>query len=374
MKKVLFIAIALAAAVSAGAQNSSIEFHGFGGSSFRKTSDNFYIGATPDGSYAQTELSLAVAASLTEKLRINTQGMLSENDLNHGEHLTLTYAFAEYSLTPDLSLRAGQIKLPFGNYGEIVHVGTLRPFLTAPQAVYGQVGVGVGPQDTLTGFGITGRRNLTPNVELAYDVYGGGMEMVEFFPPEGFLLGEPISNDAALEDEVTHNVLGGRLAFRLPQGLELGVSGYRGDEVVGDSEMKPRWVGSLHGQWNADRWLVRAEVAHETVQEDLKVDCGYVEAAYKLTEHWQVAAQFSDLKTEVWGVDHPIAASFLNHRESILGVNYWFSPNVVLKSSVHRINGNRFAGPRPEEYAELVDSGRLRPRTTLVMVGVDFSF
>lgn len=99
-----------------------------------------------------------------------------------------------------------------------------------------------------------------------------------------------------------------------------------------------------------------------------------MEPAFRINEHWQVAGQYNRLRTTIFGVTNPSEPSFLIHREAAIGLNYWSSPKLVLKTSFHQVNGNRFAGPSPETYAQLVEAGQLQHRTSLFMFGVNFSF
>jgi hypothetical protein len=62
------------------------------------------------------------------------------------------------------------------------------------------------------------------------------------------------------------------------------------------------------------------------------------------------------------------------HREAAIGLNYWLSPKLVVKSSFHRVNGNRFAVPPPETFPDLVAAGQLQHETSLFMFGVNFAF
>ena len=42
-----------------------------------------------------------------------------------------------------------------------------------------------------------------------------------------------------------------------------------------------------------------------------------------------------------------------------MGLNYWWTPNFVFKLSFHHVDGNRFAGPDPQELAQAVASGNV---------------
>ena len=58
--------------------------------------------------------------------------------------------------------------------------------------------------------------------------------------------------------------------------------------------------------------------------------------------------------------------------DAAAGLNYWFSPQFVVKLSYHHVDGNRFA--RPEEAGETLRSGGLDSHTNLVALGAQFSF
>lgn len=354
------------------AQDNHIQLHGFGGWAYGKTNGNIYLSGTPKGNYNSSDLSLHVSGLVGENLRVETQVRFAEASEADVE-MDLAYAFAEWKLSDALRIRFGEVKLPFGNYAEVAHVGVLRPFLNTPQGVYGPVGLA--GEDSYKGIGITGERVLGKKWRVAYDAYGGGMSIEEFLSPEAFVHGEPVSNETRIEHEQTRNVLGGRVRFLTPvDGLDFGVSAYGGTEVKHDGDTS-RWVADLHVQYVADPWLVRSEYAHEMVKNDLKLDAAYLEVGYQLTPHWQVAGQYNHLTTNPFGLDpkQPYP-SLLGHREAALGLNYWLSPNMVLKGSVHQVNGNRFAAPEPDQFAEVIPSGGLKTSTRLVQFGVNFSF
>lgn len=151
----------------------------------------------------------------------------SWKDRPEGTHIKLDYAFAERPFSEKLHLRAGKMKRPFGISTEIFAVGTLRPFAELPQAVYGPVGL-VG--ENYKGIGFTGLVTFKCHWELEYDIYGGGQELEEFFPPEAVAEGEEFEDPIELER--TKDILGGRVRLETPvAGLSFGVSVYIGNEI-----------------------------------------------------------------------------------------------------------------------------------------------
>ena len=53
-------------------------------------------------------------------------------------------------------------------------------------------------------------------------------------------------------------------------------------------------------------------------------------------------------------------------------MNYWFDPGLVVKLSVHAVDGNRFAQPAVLDDALL--NGTLKRSTLATILGMQFSF
>ena len=359
---VVFLAILLSA-LPAGAQEAQpVHLHGFGSWAYGNTDANTYLSGLPDGNYREGAFALDLSANVGERLRIVSQ--IEVRDTVEDSEIELDYAFAEWRFSDRITLRAGKVKQPFGISTEVFDVGTLRPFLTLPQAVYGPVGI---IAEAYQGVGFTGSFPVS-SWRLAYDVYGGGIVNVVLPTPEAFLEGEPL---LGVEEVTNRDVIGGRIVAETPvPGLSFGASAYTGIEVGSNR----RTVGGIQAEYLTDKWSVRTEYAHETVEEDLDVDGFYAEVAYRITPRWQVAGQYGRSTTELTEVDVTTGQSLLDHEERAIGLNYWFSHGLVFKLGYHQVDGNRLALPDPEELAALVNSGELRTRTNLVEFGVQFSF
>jgi hypothetical protein len=351
------------------AQDSNLQIHGFGGWSYAKTDHgNLYLGGLPDGNFRRSDVSLDLEEKASDRIRVVLQTKFTNTE--SGSNVNLEYIFVEWRLSDKIRIRAGQVQLPFGIYSDITDVGTLRPFLQLPQAVYGPIGL-VG--QNYKGVGVTGNLNGPGKWSYGYDLYAGGMDIEEFRPPEAFLQGQPVTTSLETEQEGTRNLVGGRFTVHTPlDGLEFGVSAYNG--TPNEVGLPRRSVGGVHVAFLNDRWSVRSEYAFEHAPLDMTTHGFYLEPAYRVTEHWQVAGQYDHLTSSLFGISKPSESSFLIHREAALGLNYWFSPRIVLKASLHEVNGNRFAAPVPERYAQLVANGELQHKTSLFMFGVNFSF
>lgn len=358
--------LAIVPVVSVNAQEaaSRIELHGSGSWAYGRTNGNQYLSGDERGRYEDAAFTLNVASSAADQLRV--VGQAKWVDGPDGTQVEVDYAFAEWKFSDKLKLRAGKVQHAFGISTEVFHIGTLRPFLELPQAVYGPVGI-VG--ESYTGVGLTGSFDLNGGWGLTYDVYGGGQQLEEFFPPEAVALGEDF--EEVTEIEKTRDMVGTHLVLATPlEGLSIGGSFYTGRELAAAR----RYGLGFQAEYRIGPWSLRSEYAHETVTDDLKATGFYGEAAYHVDPHWQVAAQYGRLTSELAEVPAPAAPSLLDHEEMVVGLNYWWNHNFVFKLSFHHVDGNRLAAPDPRELADAVASGTLKPKTNLVAFGAQFSF
>ncbi len=344
-----------------------LDLHGFGGWAYGRTNANNYLSGGPQGNYRRGTFALNVSAHLSSKLSIIGQTFWTQDD-----DVTATeidYAFAEWRVSDALKLRVGKVKQPFGIYTEVFDVGTVRPFLSLPQSIYGPVGmIAVGYQ----GLGLRGTRPIGRGWQLAYDVYVGGIQLAEYIAPFQFLRGDTI--ELGLARESTRDLMGTRLVLSLPvPGLSVGGSAYTGEEGDPGSTFRHSLFGA-QAEYLSDHLWLRGEYTHEIEQQEGGSDAFYGEAAYFLTRQWQLAARYEQLTTTRTGVDPSLAPSLFKHDEFALGLNYWIAPEFVLKGSYHAVRGNRIAGPDQDELAATAAAGQLKDRTRLVQLGVQFSF
>jgi hypothetical protein len=342
----------------------TVQLHGFGSWAYGNTDGNAYLSGSHNGRYDDAAFALNVVANVRDRLRVVAQPELRDEE---GEtEVELDYAFAEWTFSDELKLRAGKVKLPFGISTEVFDVGTLRPFKELPQAIYGFLGI-VG--ESYKGIGFTGRLALGHGWELSYDLYGGGQELEKYTAPEAVVLGEDVEEPSVFES--SRDVVGGRVAFETPVlGLQVGASASTGQR---DDEKRRTGLG-VQAEYQSGHWSIRSEYAHNAVENEVDADGFYAEAAYRLDSHWQVAGQYGHFTSELSGAPEPAGPSLLRHEEIAIGLNYWWSPDLVLKLSYHNVDGNRLAGPAPEDLAESVTSGTLKERTNLLLVSAQFSF
>lgn len=374
--RILFALMALALALPVAAQTeNTVEIHGFGGWAFAQTDNLKYSIGDEDGQYDNAEFALNVSARPYDRLSVVAQMRLESKGT---ENVELDYAFAQYQVSDALKLRVGRVKHPFGLYGEIFDVGTLRPFQSLPQGLYGPNGF---TARAYNGAGITGNVDLRNDWSIQYDVFGGQIE--GDFETPGLLSSVP---ELFTEPTITfgyrvEDTYGGRLNVSTPvNGLSFGASGYTGEAATDLRDVPPeeRDVLAAHVEYSGDRLLIRAEAGNVENHNQFTADTSYLELAYRLTEKIQLAGRYDTQKIELLdfvGSVPPIFNQLLDHTDVALGLNYWVRPNFVLRTSFHWVEGNRYAYPSTrEEVLEMLDTQQLDNKTTMVVVGAQFSF
>jgi len=357
-----------------------VRVNGYGTWGYGRTDENHYLTGTEAGDFSHTILSLGVNAKPHEKLAIVLQVKFANGD--EGEEVHADYAFGEWAFTDGFKMRLGQVKLPFGLYTEIFHVGTLRPFLTLPQGIYGGTGI---VSEAFRGGSVTGAW-YGSDWGIEYDGYGGQLAL-DVFDAHFSVLGaaETVDNkieaehDAALEEEEEHaaaegghagevlnNLVGGRFNLVRPMsGLKFGVSAYSGKAELAEAQ-HVAWAAS--GEYLTGPWSIRSEYGRHQEGSELRVDSVYFEGAYKITKAVQAAFRYDWSDTELPEIDSSSAPSLLKHRDLGIGLNYWFQPEFVVKFAYHIVDGNRFAFP------DDIEEHGLEERTNLFTFGASFSF
>lgn len=354
-----------------------VAVHGFGGWGFGKTDGNRYIIGNENGEYNHFEFALNLSSNPTKKLSIKAQPFWY---YRYGETIvSMDFIFAEWNFSNKLKFRIGKIKSPFGLYSEIIDVGTLRPFFSPPQNMYGAPGF---VQKSYNGIGLTGSVYFRGNWNIEYDVYGGQITMEKYIDRFDF-----ISNQTKVIEPYAREMGGGRVICHTPiNGLSFSFAGISGDVVLkADGEvLEDYFVSDRHfmlttsAEYLSGPWLVRTEYLRVVKEKgnDIKINCAYLEAAFRFMKHWEIAGLYDwqDLEFFIPGVIIPeTMSSLFDHEEWAIGLNYWFNTNFVLKCSYHMVEGNFYAEP-PEDLMEIIMGANYDSRTHLLMVGAQFSF
>jgi hypothetical protein len=394
-RTVLAIAAVVATAVAvtpARAQDvlNKIEVHGYGGWSFGRTMDNvstnFFLFAHARGDYFHNEMALNLTAPLTDRVTIIAQPFWHSGHHANQTASGMDFVFGEYKWNDAVRLRVGNVKQPFGIYTEVFDVGTLRPFAALSQAVYGPSGM-IGK--SYSGIGLTGTVFAKRALSVDYDIYGGGLETLEDDTPLQVLAAGTASNVAPTR--TFRDMVGGRLIFRTPiDGLSFGSSAFTGTRPLTKAGVLGEWrrsVVAAHAELVNDAWWLRAEYANEAEQGAYRAQGGYGEAAYFLTDHWQLAGTYGrhyvdPTVTYISAANQALGASLLDHVETGVGLNYWLTRNFVVKTSYHHITGNRFSHPdanpvnatTPSRLQTITLGNTLMKTTDAVLVSGHVSF
>lgn len=350
----LLLGAAPAAALETG--DGKLSINAFGSAGYGRTDGNGYGPGREEGWYDNTSLGIALLSHVNDRLLVAGQIFFMAE-----EGAELDWAFAEWKVTDALKLRAGKAKLPFGNYSEILDVGTVRPFFNAPTSIYGPAHL---VAEGYQGAGVTGFFRLGGDWSLSYDAYGGEMDTRTYHPFERLFDEVAV---AELEESETRDFLGARLSLETPAGVTFRLSGYTGVEEAHEEGGKDlrHSAGAASVEYLGDALSARAEYALLSESPELVAQAAYVELAWKFRFGLQLAARVEGNWTEL--DDFTGSSPLLRHEEAAVGVNYWFSDDFVVKASYHLVDGNRFTFAPETEAA---------PQTTtqLYVVGAQFSF
>lgn len=370
---------ALALAIPGWAQDAGgkVELHGFGGWAYAQTDGNGYLIGSEQGNYDNLALALNVNAMVSEKLTIVGQFELEQRAGYSKEEQSLEFAFAEWKFTDALRLRMGRVKHPFGLYGEIFNVGTLRPFYMLPQSIYG-------PErytgNSVDGLSFTGGHTLKNNWGLSYDVYGGRISGKLRIIGAG---SEPADLQMGMSESsfVFEEVVGGRVIIQPPiDGLSFGASAYRGvgQSAVGTGSTEKALLG--HAEYLSGPALLRAEWGTIYGNPINRIEGFYVEGAYMVWKGLQFALRFDGWDghvkdKELWATIAPWILKIQDSNDLGVGVNYWFNPGFVVKLNFHSVRGNRFAMPTNTDVLDAVPvTGEIERDTKMIVFGAQFSF
>jgi hypothetical protein len=365
--RIVIAAACLAAAPAAFAADlgdGKTSLHFTGGWIYGVTNTNAYDAASyiadPQGQLENGEINLAVLSRVLPNVTVGAQLAFDEDP--SGQSMGLDWAFAEYTFNDLFKLRAGKVKMPFGLFGEIEAIGTLRPFYGLPNSVYGRSTVSaVG----YYGAGLTGSLS-SGNWTFQYDLYGGEAHTETVQP---FLRAKAQLTAGTLtetQEEDLRQLVGGRLTLLTPiDGLQVRVSAFRAD--LDDAAL---FTAMLSAEYQDELWGARVE-AYRASERFLTFG-GYAELSRFLTQSLQVAVRAEVLHTQADSAGIPSDSQFLRHREGAVGLNYWLSQQVVFKLAFHFIDGNRLVFPTALDDALL--AGGVQQQTRMFTAGTQFTF
>jgi hypothetical protein len=377
-------------------------FGGLGSVSFGVTDRYTHLTGKPDGNFRNSQFGLRTVVPFGDRLAVSGLINWREEGMDRGTpRADVTYLFATVRLSRAWDLRIGKVKYPNNLYSEVYDIGTLRPFLSLPQGIYGGTGNAF---TSYTGVGVNGTAYAGDwQLGIAGHVSGGAFQ----YSSSRIALIPGSTNDR-LDLEIRRQV-GGRVFVRPPiPGLLIGVSGasHYFTTCPGGGQFIPCPFGASGSQGSAQleylgqRLWIRSEVATLGAPGFISTNAGYAQAAFFVTKKWQVAAQYDYLRErfkvtlpelvgQTPGATPPMQQQGPNplqllallpddldkHRDVAFGLNYWFAPDLVAKLSVHRTDGWRFADPGASTIIQGLMTRRLPSATSnLLQAGIQFNF
>ncbi len=369
--------LGLAAGAHAQDAGNAVQIHGFGGWAYAQTDDNSYVIGTKQGTYDNLSMALNVNGTVTERLTVVGQFELARRPGFDTLETRLDFAFAEWKFADTLKLRAGRVKHPFGLYGEIFNVGTLRPLYTLPLSIYGAERFTANAVD---GMGLTGSY-AWKGWGVNYDVYAGRIDGRFRFNGSGYEEDE-VQLGLVEESFGFDEVLGARLSIQPPvDGLAVGVSSYTGigRGIFGNGR---ETALATHAEYRKGPGQIRAEWGTSFGNDISRYDAYYIEAAYTVWKGLKVAVRWDnweshmneDMRAYVEQA-MPHILKIQDHHDVTLGVNYWFNPGFVVKANYHMVKGNRYASFGDfEDLEAFPTTGEIRRDTKMFVLGAQFSF
>jgi hypothetical protein len=175
------VAVFAFASLSAGAlelEERKLYINGFGSWGYGAANNgNTYALAQPGGSFAFSEFAIGVNARLSERALAGAEVRFSSD-----EGTVIDWAFCEWRFSDRALLRLGVVKHAFGLFGDVPHVGTLRPFFLLPSGIYGPSEVtGAGVRGFSIGGALpseTGGRTMQLDVHVPRFTWPGGPEAI----------------------------------------------------------------------------------------------------------------------------------------------------------------------------------------------------
>lgn len=130
--------IAFVPFLSATANDSAVDIHGFISQGYLKTNHNNFLADTEEGTFQYNELGINFVSQIQDTLRLGLQifsrdlGDLGNNDIS------LAWAYADCFISDAIGVRAGIMKIPHGFYNESRDSDMMRTSIFLPQGMYNE--------------------------------------------------------------------------------------------------------------------------------------------------------------------------------------------------------------------------------------------
>ncbi len=356
-----------------------VNINGFGHQGLLLTGGkNEFLFADETGTWNFNSLALLFSSRVNDKTTVYSQIQLDEdtlgdqsnNTLNNSaddpaagtrdetDSIGLDWAFVDYRFNEDLSVRGGQVKMPWGIYNELrdvkyLHLSTVLPYMY----VKGKGGTTDIVHEALRGVAATYRIDLGGAGRLVIDPVVG--EIAD----EGSSLGIPDALGNRMGMKMEHGLLvGGRITYDTPiDGLTL-MSTFSSSEMYMWMQMSMSMMGTTSWMTPVEEWDkmemlitsleyvnngidLKAEYATMDMMEKAmlksKMESYYVQAGYNVTDKWTPFVRYDYILTD----DEDSSGNDLKsdprfyQKAMTVGVGYKINYNLALKAEYHSIKG-----------------------------------
>jgi hypothetical protein len=323
------------AAEEAASTGPRISIHGFLTQAYAASDGKQIIGITEDGTADYRSSALQIRADITEQDAFVVQ--LSHERLGNSpirefrEDVELDWIFYERRFG-NSAVKVGRVQIPFGIYNEVRDVGTVLPFFRPSLDFYGE---GTFNSETVDGIVLSHKFQPWGNWALDGDVHYGNFQFI-------------ISDTEFFLNDV-RNSHGIELWLQTPlPGLRIGAGGIRYDvkDLRRASNPYVTWSVyhvSLAGKFG--RFAANAEYSFWD-EGPWTWETAYLHLGYGLTDKITVNGMIDTANLTVEGY---FAGDFDD--DKVLGVNYAFRPDLVLKAEHHWNKGYYLENPLPDILA-----------------------
>jgi len=283
------------------------EIHGFGFQGYVQTSGNEYLGANHRGTWDYNTLSLIIATKLDDKTKL--WSMLDNNP----DGTRLGWMFVDRQLGENITVKAGQSKLPWGLYGDILDARALQQSAVLP-AIYSDAADM--RDEAYRGGGIT---------------YTPGNFILEGFLGQVVNLGQAVDAGSVKD----RRLIGGRATYKTPvEGLRLMASAFSsGVEDTITGKTKNFRSAALSADFVRDNWDVKAEYAKKTFEADTQGY--YVQVGYMVGEKWTPYARYDYIVMDKAKKSDP---SYYQ-KSAVVGIDYKITGSVSVRLEEHLNHG-----------------------------------
>jgi len=355
-KSTTLLALAVIAAGAAGQANAQqpdypqLTLHGYLTQGVARSDSLQVIGIDKRGTtdYRRAALLLRYATSRNESFVVQ----LAHRRLGNSPYaaddpdVRLDWAYYERRFASNTRMKVGRSPIPMGIYNETRYAGNTQPFYRAPFSFYFE---GAYTGESIDGAVVEQRLFQSGSFGTEVSAYGGQMNLVEYSSvPQFDTNGQPTGSFAfATAKTRARNVFGTQLWVSTPiDGVRLGTgtNRYSTDAgLLGGGETKS-WHASFDSRF--ERALARAEY-RDTSMPRLGMRAWYAQAGANLFGGLWLNGQSETMTATakdivISPVLPPMTLELKYNRDDAIGLNYVFSPHLVLKTEVHHMKGLNF--------------------------------